>query len=174
MKSPFGILVWVVVHYSDIIMSICSNHGISIVCSGICSDADKKNQSSASLAFVRGIHRWLMDSPHKGPVMQKLFLLCHTIHPKNYAHYSCFVVFYCGLLLKDTPISCSFISFSLTIQGSFCEIRSANERRHYIVTSSHIGWVHLQNDLLPFWGHYKLAVILEMTFLNSVLAIYHH
>ena len=28
----------------------------------------KKHQSSASLAFVMGIHRWPVDSPHKGPV----------------------------------------------------------------------------------------------------------
>ena len=27
-----------------------------------------KHQSSASLAFVEGIHRWPVDSPHKGPV----------------------------------------------------------------------------------------------------------
>ena len=45
-----------------------------IVCSTICSGADQsKHQSSASLAFVRGIHWWPMDSPHKGPVMQKMF-----------------------------------------------------------------------------------------------------
>ena len=28
--------------------------------------------SSASLAFVRGIHRWPVDSPHKGPVTRKM------------------------------------------------------------------------------------------------------
>ena len=33
----------------------------------------KKLQSSASLAFVRGIHRWPVDSPHKGPVTRKMF-----------------------------------------------------------------------------------------------------
>ena len=33
----------------------------------------KKNQSSASLAFVRGIHRWPVNSLHKGPVTRKLF-----------------------------------------------------------------------------------------------------
>ena len=29
--------------------------------------SNKKHQSSASLAFVRGIHRWPVNSPHKGP-----------------------------------------------------------------------------------------------------------
>ena len=33
----------------------------------------RKYQSSLSLAFVRGIHRWPVNSPHKGPVMQKMF-----------------------------------------------------------------------------------------------------
>ena len=32
-----------------------------------------KDQSSASLAFVRGIHRWPLSSPHKGPVTRKMF-----------------------------------------------------------------------------------------------------
>ena len=33
----------------------------------------KKYQSSASLAFMRGIYRWPVDSPHKGPVTRKMF-----------------------------------------------------------------------------------------------------
>ena len=33
----------------------------------------KKHQSSASLAFVRGIHRWLVNFPHKGPVTRNMF-----------------------------------------------------------------------------------------------------
>ena len=44
------------------------------VCSTIYSGTDqRKHQSSASLAFVRGIHRWLVNSPHKGPVTRKMF-----------------------------------------------------------------------------------------------------
>ena len=39
---------------------------LTIVYSGV-------DQSSASLAFVRGIHRWPVNSPHKGPVTQKMF-----------------------------------------------------------------------------------------------------
>ena len=38
------------------------------------SDADqRKHQSSASLAFMRGIHRWPVNSPHKWPVTRKMF-----------------------------------------------------------------------------------------------------
>ena len=38
------------------------------------SDADhRKHQSSASLAFVRGIHQGPVNSPHKWPVTRKMF-----------------------------------------------------------------------------------------------------
>ena len=47
---------------------------LTIVYSTVYSDADKKNhQSSASLAFVRGIHRRPVNSPHKWPVTRKMF-----------------------------------------------------------------------------------------------------
>ena len=45
-----------------------------------CSDADqRKHQSSASLAFVRGIHRWPVNSPYKGPVTREMFPSDHVI-----------------------------------------------------------------------------------------------
>ena len=47
---------------------------LTIVHSSVYSDADQgKHQSSASLAFVRGIHRRPVNSPHKGPVTRKMF-----------------------------------------------------------------------------------------------------
>ena len=33
----------------------------------------RKHQSSTSLAFARGIHRWPVNSPHKRPVTRKMF-----------------------------------------------------------------------------------------------------
>ena len=47
---------------------------LTIVYSTIYSGTDqRKHQSSASLAFVRGIHRRLVNSPHKGSVARKMF-----------------------------------------------------------------------------------------------------
>ena len=47
---------------------------VSIVYTTVCSGTDqRKHQSSASLAFVRGIHWWLVNSPHKGPVTWEMF-----------------------------------------------------------------------------------------------------
>ena len=55
-------------YYSDVIMRAMTYQitGVSIVYSTACSGAgQRKNQSSASLAFVRGIHRLPVNSPHK-------------------------------------------------------------------------------------------------------------
>ena len=47
---------------------------LTIVYSAVYSGADQiKHQRSASLAFVRGIHRWPVNSPHKWPVSRKMF-----------------------------------------------------------------------------------------------------
>ena len=47
---------------------------LMIVYSTVYSSADqRKHQSSASLAFVGGIHRRSVNSPHKGPVTRKMF-----------------------------------------------------------------------------------------------------
>ena len=47
---------------------------LTTVYPSVYSGADnRKQQSSVSQAFVRGIHRWSVYSPHKGPVTQKMF-----------------------------------------------------------------------------------------------------
>ena len=47
---------------------------LTIVYSTVYSGADqRKHQGSASLAFVRGIHRGPVNSPHKWPVTGKMF-----------------------------------------------------------------------------------------------------
>ena len=44
----------------------------------------RKHQSSSSLAFVRGIRRWPVNSPHKGPVTRKMFPFDDVIMPIQY------------------------------------------------------------------------------------------
>ena len=63
-------------HYCDVIMGVMASQitSLTIVYSTICSGADqRKHQSSASLVFVWGIHRWPVNSPHKSPVTRKMF-----------------------------------------------------------------------------------------------------
>ena len=63
-------------HYDDVIMTTMASQitSLTIVYSTVYSGADqRKHQSSASLAIVRGIHRWPVNSPHKWPVTRKMF-----------------------------------------------------------------------------------------------------
>ena len=63
-------------HYNDVTMDAIASQIISltIVYSIVYSDADqRKHQSSASLAFERGIHRGPVNSPHKWPVTRRMF-----------------------------------------------------------------------------------------------------
>ena len=58
-------------HYNDVIMCTIASQITSLTI--VYSDADKKNiKSSASLGFVRGIHRGPVNSPHKWPVTRNM------------------------------------------------------------------------------------------------------
>ena len=74
-------------HYDDAIMSTMASQftSLTIVYSAVYSGADqRKHQSSASLAFVLGIHREPMNSPHKRSVTQKMFPLDDVIMFEEY------------------------------------------------------------------------------------------
>ena len=63
-------------HYNDVIMGAMASQitSLTIVYSTVYSDADhRKHQSSASLAFVVGIHWWPVNSTHKWPITRKMF-----------------------------------------------------------------------------------------------------
>ena len=65
-----------IAHYGDVIMCAIASQitSLTIVYSTVSSDADqRKHQSSASLTFVRGIHRGPVNSPYKLPVTRKMF-----------------------------------------------------------------------------------------------------
>ena len=67
-----GTLTW---HYDDVTMSAMAYQitSLAIVYSTVYSDPDqRKHQSSTSLAFVQGIHRGPVNSPHKWPVTRKM------------------------------------------------------------------------------------------------------
>ena len=63
-------------HYNDVIMGAIASQmtSLTIFYSTVYSAADqRKHESSASLAFVLGIHRGPVNSPHKWPVTRKMF-----------------------------------------------------------------------------------------------------
>ena len=75
-------------HYADVIMGAIASQitSLAIVYSFVYSDANQiKHQSSASLAFVWGIHREPVNYLHKWPVTRKMFTFGDVIM-KIYYH----------------------------------------------------------------------------------------
>ena len=73
-------------HYNGVIISAMASQitSLTIVYSVVYEGADqRKYQSSASLAFVRGIHRWLVNSLLKMSVTRKMFP-CDDVIIENY------------------------------------------------------------------------------------------
>ena len=63
-------------HYDDVIMTMLASQitSLTVVYSIVYSGVNqRKHQSSASLAFVRAIHRGPVNFPHKWPVTRKMF-----------------------------------------------------------------------------------------------------
>ena len=66
----------VIHHYCGVIKGAMASQitSLAIVYLSVHSGADQgKHRSSASLAFVWGIHRWPVNSPHKWPETRKMF-----------------------------------------------------------------------------------------------------
>ena len=71
MYSPY-----ILTHYDDVIMTMLASQitSLTVVYSIVYSGVNqRKHQSSASLAFVREIHRGPVNFPHKWPVARKMF-----------------------------------------------------------------------------------------------------
>ena len=71
-------------HRTTIMVSkITGNYTVcSIVCLGI---HQTKHQSFSLLVLLRGIHQSLVDSPHKGPVMRKVFCVISSSCASDFA-----------------------------------------------------------------------------------------
>ena len=96
-----------IVHYNDVIMGAIASQitSLAIVYSTIYSGAyQRKHQSSVSLAFVRGIHRWPVNSPHKWPVTRKCVHLMTS---------SC-----CEIILQGV----SEVDFKLKLKSLYCSM----------------------------------------------------
>ena len=139
-------------HYSDVIMGTMTLQitSVSIGYSTVCLGADqRKHQSFASLAFVRGIHRSPVNSPHKGPVMRKMFLFDDLIMHNIYLFQRM-----TATVVRWRVAPCSWRSINsvwtsipsipqvslILSSGLLLGLCPANERHRYKVTPSLIGW----------------------------------
>ena len=98
---------------------------LTIVYSTVYSDADqRKQQSSASLAFVWGIHPGPVNSPHKWPVTRKMFPFDDVIMKKRNAILPAHEFSLCkydGLRIPSRPSHLYYGNHSSWIRGLYIE-----------------------------------------------------
>ena len=85
-EYPLHYFFLLIDHYNDVIISGMASQitSLLILYSSVYSGVDqRKHHSSASLAFVMGIHRWPVNSLHKGPVTRKMFSFDDVIMSRN-------------------------------------------------------------------------------------------
>ena len=94
-------------HCNDVTMRAMASQitSVSMVYSTVYSQ--RKYQSSALLAFVSGIHRWLVKSPYKAPVRSQMFPFDDFFikQAKNLHDLACLISF-CHLSTKPCDVQC--------------------------------------------------------------------
>ena len=122
-------------HYNDVIMGAMASQitSLTIVYSTVYSGIDQsKHQSSASMASVRGIHQWPVNSPHKGPVTRRMFPFDEVImESSNLSYIPSFQLHVEGNTLQHEFIQpelthCNYLSISTDL----CAKKSLQFRRH--------------------------------------------
>ena len=142
-----------------VIMSVMASQitSLTIVYSTVYSGADqRKHQSSASLAIVRGIHRSPVNSPCKGPVTRKCFHLmtssCVVIVLQTYLPLVGYppVAFYLNKTGRPIVLSCEYPAY------------------HHPVGRKSVGhWTCPLENSLTHRGRDKMAAIFQTTFSNA-------
>ena len=101
----------------------------------------RKHQSSALLAFVRGIHRRPMNSPHKGPVTRKMFPFDDVIMDRMLpCQYAPFIRLYSFLVVANwtrltNPTNTRQISHNAPFVTEICT--HVHVMRHFM-TETHV------------------------------------
>ena len=127
---------------------------------------ERKHQGSASLVFVRGIHRWPVNSPHKGALTRKMFPFDDVIMTG--------LIKYTGSVLSNIP----FVQFSS--QFTFHK-SDMDQTRLYIIHKqcSHLlnsrRRPPLNNPLIPrAWLNKTLASSLPVGYISRHIYFFIH
>ena len=139
-------------HYTDVIMSAKASQitGVATVCSTVCSGIDqRRHQSSAPLAFVRGIQRWpvaFVRGIHRWPVTggfpsqracnaenASIWWRYHTKRPRH--RRSIFFVIRCGKFHQnDISVSVECVHNAWTL-GQLCIVPKIWSKRARYTTN---------------------------------------
>ena len=172
-------------HYNDFIMGSVASQitSLTIVYPAVYSGADqRKHQSSASLAFVRGIHRGPVNSMRKWPVTRKGFPFDGVIMRGKQAKWTesplvdamaCRLFGLRWLIFERAPGANFLIQLGVEILQSFCQKFSPVNSPHKgqwrealmfsLICAWLNGWVnnHGAGDLRRHRSHYDVIVMIN-------------
>ena len=148
---------------------------LTIVYSIVYSIADqRKHQSSASLAFVRGFHRGPVNSPHKWPVTRKMFpfddviMIAHVAMPRN-GQYKINVVFLLSIqhILRFNSADSGYLCYLDSIWSDHFEGENKKKRK-IRVNPTHFVDKNVPNDIAE---HTALSLSENESAGNNVLCL---
>ena len=151
-------------HCSAVIINAMASQisGVSIVCSNVCPGADqRKHQSSASLAFLRGNHRWPVDYPHKGPITWKRFPFDDVIMCCRYMS-----IIYCSVVLGNGVLYFK-VAHGKNIQHFVDESLDYIFHMQSLYFDNNLDCYRQQYMTRDFWQHFKCLVIPTTYILTS-------
>ena len=143
---------------------------LTIVYSTVYSDADlRKHHSSASLAFVRGIHRRPVNSPHKWPVTRKMFSFDDVIMSLSFFLYELWshnnsllfcLQFKCGMSAKTilTNVLVSGIIFHYRLYYWLNWKARAEANVKYAVCGINRVWQQNRPTKIKFWCRFQFQM----------------
>ena len=119
----------------------------------------RKHQSSASLAFVRAIHRWPVNSPHKWPVTQKMFPFDDVIMNYELAH----KVELLGVFREFRVWTKFFLSFPpFRIVFNIVLYSTAIDRKCIVPLSTHFPLILCEYELKTTFNYISIAKGLDV------------
>ena len=145
----------------------------------------RKHQSPASLAFVRGIHRWPVDSHHKGPVTLRLMT-------SSWHHDSCWCASYvCQQALTShaiNHIALKAVSIRSFLDNEWWKVTSSENisghnflnKTFFVVLGLEIVHIHFHFFIMklcsrytrgPVMPSYELCRLLNSSLLDKMSAI---
>ena len=159
--------------------------GVVIVYCTVCSGVDqRKHQISASLTFVRGIHQWPMNSPHKGPITRKMLPFDYVImlFPVGYASLAPIMgTIFLMLILKWNPcnpfedlwifhfqVRCSVLKM-ISVPGQQSQHWPPGDMPHLYVSILHpvhddvIKWKHFPRYCPFVWEYHRWILLTKLS-----------
>ena len=132
-------------------------NSLRIVYSTLYSGTDqRKHQNSAPLAFVRGIHRWSVNSPHNGPVTWKMFpfddiIMCYHDNSSHGIYYVRYARWPLSYVTKDFDY---LWYFSLENDAMICHANDVP----FFRTIYHLYLITTNEHCNTLWALWKILI----------------